>query len=283
MFEHLDDANPSDGRERYADVVGAAARRRKKIWYAAGSSTAVVTAAVVVLTIVLLQPTGNATSRLVTAPTPSAEPTPSAQPTSSPTPTHTPSPRPSPTHKLVAPTPHHSAPPTPSPTCTYQGVAAANCPDGRPGWSGGFAGCSQATPYGRSTSPSPDLAVALTVPSAMRGGHDANGTATLTNNGNTTITLQVAPRAELLNSAHKPVSGVNWSDAVTGQPPTTLQPGASASLTVLLHAAGCADTGEQPEPALAPGDYFAKADLPWSTSDGRQGEIVTSEQPITIT
>lgn len=281
MFEHLDDPDPSTGSDRYA-AVAAAGLRRKRLRYAAASSTAALTAGLVVLTVVLLQPTGNATSRLVTAPTPTPDLTQSVLPTT-PTPTRSPSPRPSPTHKLVVPAPHHSTKPTPSPTCTYTGVAAADCPDGRPGWGGGFAGCDQATPYGRSTSPSRDLAVTLTVPSTMRGGHDANGKATLTNNGTTTITLQVSSKAELLNSAHKPVSGVNWSDAVRGQPPTTLPPGGSASFAVVLHAASCADTSNQHEPALPPGDYFARADLPWSTSDGRQGEIVTSEAPITIT
>ena len=77
-----------------------------------------------------------------------------------------------------------AAPETVANLCAIPG----DCPDGKPGWSGGFGGCNQARPWGRSTSPDPALNIVLSLPSStVKTGSTTSATATVTNNGTSPV------------------------------------------------------------------------------------------------
>lgn len=271
MFEHLDDANPSDGRDRYGDVLRTA-RRRKRGWYAAGGSSALVVAGVVVLLVALLQPSGHASSRLITAPSPTPTPTqtPSVAVTlpTLPTPMRTPSPRSSskPSHHVM-PTPSRSSRPSPSPTCT---TFRGDCPDGREGWGTGFTGCDYPAKAWVSTPPSQQgMQIALSAPSTGQGGQDLSGTLTVTNKGTAPFTYQraVVFRAQVHDSHGRVVSGQYYTDAIDGGATVTLQPGDSESFRVSIPLHTCGDTSETAVP-FAAGTYDVFAALGWSPGSG---------------
>jgi hypothetical protein len=108
---------------------------------------------------------------------------------------------------------------------------------------------------------------------------------TIQNHGPNTVTFatgSAGDEAELLTTSHRPVSAIYFTDAI-GMQQVSLAPGQSTDVTVRFRASSCADTGDEPEPALPPGHYLLRADLPWTASGGRSGDFVTAELGIDVT
>jgi hypothetical protein len=152
-----------------------------------------------------------------------------------------------------------SSPPAPSPSASPCAGFPGSCPDGRPGWSGGFAGCEVATkvePAPSERELMPGLTAALTLPATAAAGESVPVRLTVSNTTAHAVRIFLS---DGFNTGPVAVgaaggSGVHFTD-VGGAVELVVPARSSADQTYTLTTTTCGDTGEDAEPALPAGDY----------------------------
>jgi hypothetical protein len=254
----------------------------------AAIASSLVTALVLVLVGGVLRLTGgDGEDRLVTAssPSPTVTATPTHAPSVKPKRTHAPQPTPSPAAIVSSPSPEpirtHRASATPSPRCTY---FPADCPDGEPGWGGGFTGCQQATAWPRSRQPYPDLTIELTLSgNRVESGKALKAWVTVTNEGTETVEYNRSDERTdtvLFDGHGEPASATYFSDSI-GVAMVSLAPGEEDKVAVTVRAYSCGDTSRDDSVGLAPGDYSVSAALEWG-AHGDDGLWVSDLLPVKV-
>lgn len=249
MYDHLDDPAPPRVRDETRAAVFARAgqlRRRRAGLLSAGAVAVAVAVAVVAAYALAGQP--ERASLTVVSPTPTPTPTASAAATASAAPTSVPT--------LKGP------PPTPPARSTAPGTVSCqslDCPDGRAGWSTGYAKCVPASVAadGSGQPPVDGLVLKLGLPASAPAGGDVRGTATISNNSSDTVSFEVRQPRSGTEAGVQGTGGRSSTHATDaeGTEPFELAPGQSDSIIVVAHTTSCGDTSHDPEPALAPGSY----------------------------
>lgn len=300
MYDNLDDASPPVPPPGARESVSARASRlrRRRLLIAGGSGTALVAA--VALVLIAVSNVGSQPATLITAtssPTPTVDVTPVASPSSYCTtaascPGFSPAPHPTcPPSGLgcFSPRPSTSATlqPTPTPTpnnCSPDGRGYDDCPDGQPGWSTGFTGC---TPFEHGLVPSgPSFGVSreLRIPSSGRRGATVRGDVVFTNgnDGAVHFTVNVPSDTDLeVGLLNAEAQSAQHSTDVVQQMTFDLAPGESASLPVHVATTACGDTSRDAEPALPAGHYTAWARITLSQASAQpSSEPSASPQPV---
>lgn len=155
---------------------------------------------------------------------------------------------------------------------------AGSCPDGRPGWAGAFGSCRNgvagdvpaATAEGRLFG---GVTATFSLPGdSVRAGQTLAGVMTLHNARSDRVSFVLTPGSGDPALVYGPHGGaVHTNDAISSEQ-VELGPGQSLALDLPVATTSCADTFDQPEPALPAGRYAAG-----HTFDFREAHVVTDQ------
>ena len=269
MFDDLDDPNPVQVPAAARAAVGARVtriRRRRTAWAAGGTSLALVLVAVGA-------GVGRGDERRggdrvaqdgTGTPSPSPSPYETIDPSADPVTGSPATQRPRPSSTPYA-TRGGTTAPSSTPGPDDDPVFPGSRPDGKPGWSNGYGGCSVPTslPAERDDLPFPFLSATFEFPTQVRGGSDVEGAVEIRNDGDRTVGFTVVGAVDV-RARHERTgryAAEYFSDAIPVHR-VVIGPGESVELHVWFRAKVCGDTDGDDAP-LPPGTYVAASEFRW--------------------